>query len=97
MSTVNDQKSTVDEVLIINYYLNYSKIRRRVNALLFFAGNIDASLQSTIDFSLRRVNDSFIFLQEALTRLYIIFNFQLSIFNLNHSHSIVAGGLELMS
>ena len=38
--------------------------------LLFFAGNIDASIQTTIDFSLRRVNDSFIFLQEALTRLY---------------------------
>ncbi len=72
MSTVNDQESTVNEVLIINYYLNYSKIRRRVN-------------------------DSFISLQETLTRLYIIFNFQLSTFNLNHSHSIVAGGFELMS
>ena len=55
MSTVNDQKSTVDEVLIINYYLNYSKIRRRVN-------------------------DSFISLQETLTRLYLV-NCQLLIVN----------------
>ena len=38
--------------------------------LFFFAGNIDAFLQTTIDFSLRRVNALLFFLQETLTRLY---------------------------
>ncbi len=69
MSTVNDQKSTVDEVLIILIF-NLSQFSRDV---------------------------SMIYCYFSMTRLLIIFNFQLSTFNLNHSHSIVAGGFELMS